>query len=495
MLKHILNTIWLILLLPMICVAGEVDVKKLNKADWTNIESANFNVLTNANEKSAVEIIQELENFKYFLALSLGYEQKNLTEKVPVIAAKNKSSFTALGIPDSYAGLFVRGNGYSIFVRCDGFQASSKGGANWGRSVVLHELVHLFIHNCSVGLTLPPWYEEGMAEYFGTYIESKKDIKIGSMDILRSRFYDMFDIDGKVENLDTESLFKTTKAELKIVDTSRKHEEYLNKFYARAVAVIHFMEADANRMKQLNQYLFFLRLGRSVDDAFNIAFKTTYSELDKEIRKYHSRNLLTAYSFRRGKGGLEFPAVEYKKNNITNREAFEILYPNISRLPDAYLGEGNFGKFNAEVEKFYPGLVENLLQQQLEKNPENIATLIKVATAYQKMNKYKEAFDICEKMLQLDESNPLVLNNFAWLLATAPDGNLRDPKKAIMLAEKAVSFKKEWGFLDTLAEAYYSDGSYQLAIDTIKEAISIKNDDDIYLKKQLEKFTTAKEKS
>jgi tetratricopeptide (TPR) repeat protein len=474
MLKHILYTVWLILLLPVIYVAGEINVKELNKANWINVESANFNVLTNANEKSAVEIIQELENFKYFLALSLGYEQKNLTEKVPVIAAKNKSSFLALGIPDSYAGLFVRGNGYSIFVRCDGFQASSAGRANWGRSVVLHELVHLFIHNCSVGLTLPPWYEEGIAEYYGTYIESKEDVTIGRMDILKLRFYDMFDVGGTIENVDTESLFKTSKAELDIVDTSRKHEEYLNKFYARAVAVIHFMQADPVRMKQLNQYLFFIRLGRTVDEAFNIAFKTTCSDLDKEIHKYFSRKLLTAYSFRRGKGGLEFPAVEYKKNNITNREAFDILYPNISRLPGSYLGEGNFGKFNNEVETLFPGLIENSLQQQLIKTPENIVTLMRLAVFYKEMNRYKDAIETCDKVLQLNGSNSFILNNFAWLLATCPDDKLRDGLKAVTLVKRAIEINPHSEMIyDTVAAAYAETGDFKEAIAMQEKAIEL----------------------
>jgi tetratricopeptide (TPR) repeat protein len=474
MLKNFLNAILLILLLPIVCAAEEVDVKKLTKADWINIESANFNVLTNASEKDAVEIVQELENFKYFLSLSLGFEQKNLSEKVPVIAAKNKSSFLALGIPDSYAGLFVRGNGYSIFVRCDGFQGGSGSGANWGRSVVLHELVHLFIHNSSVNLTLPPWYEEGMAEYFGTYVESKKDVTIGRMDILRARFYNMFDIGGKVENVDTESLFKTSKAEIDVVDTSRKHKEYLNKFYARAVAAIHYMRADADRMKQLNQYLFFLRLGRTVDEAFNIAFKETYSDLDKEIHGYFSKNLLTAYSYRKGKGGMEFPVVEYKKNSIPNKEAFEILYPNISRLPGAYLGEGNFGKFNSEVEKVYPGLVENCIRQDIIKYPTSIVPLTRLAVFYGEMNRYKDAIETCDKVLQLNGSNSFILNNFAWLLATCPDDKYRDGTKAVALAEKAIEINPQSEMIyDTAAAAYAETGDFKKAIAMQEKAIEL----------------------
>ena len=85
-------------------------------------------------------------------------------------------------------------------------------------------------------------------------------------------------------------------------------------------------------------------------------------------------------------------------------------------------------------------------------------------------------------------------NNLGWLYATAKDPKYQDPKKAIEYAKKAVegSQEKEPAYLDTLAEAYYSNREYDKAIQTIKEAIALKLDWD-YAKGQLQKFEQAKQ--
>jgi hypothetical protein len=171
MFKRIIITIGLIVFLPTVCIAGKVNVKRLNKANWIYFETENFKVLTDAKEQKALEIVRELENFKYFLRIFLGYEQQPLSERISVVAAKNKSSFKSLGVPENFMGFLLSGHGYVIFARCDGFRSSSKEKSNLGRLVVLHELVHVFLRNATSKLPFPPWYHEGIAEYFGTYME------------------------------------------------------------------------------------------------------------------------------------------------------------------------------------------------------------------------------------------------------------------------------------------------------------------------------------
>ncbi|HJX33895.1 MAG TPA: hypothetical protein VJ373_01840, partial [Desulfatiglandales bacterium] len=75
-----------------------------------------------------------------------------------------------------------------------------------------------------------------------------------------------------------------------------------------------------------------------------------------------------------------------------------------------------------------------------------------------------------------------------WLLVTVPDEGLRDPKRALLLAERAVAIEKSPTYLDTLAETYYANGSVQKAIETINEAIALEKGDDGYYRKQLERF-------
>ena len=86
------------------------------------------------------------------------------------------------------------------------------------------------------------------------------------------------------------------------------------------------------------------------------------------------------------------------------------------------------------------------------------------------------------------------MNNLAWLLITAPDETLRDPKRAVLLAERAVSLKRSSVYLDTLAEAYYVHGRVKEAVVIIEEAISRAEENVGYYKKQLKKFRAGIEK-
>lgn len=133
-------------------------------------------------------------------------------------------------------------------------------------------------------------------------------------------------------------------------------------------------------------------------------------------------------------------------------------------------------------------LISRALHQQIEKEPNNILLLQNLATLYQKMERYGDAINTYERILLLDKDQAVALNNLAWLLVTVPDEKLRDPKRALILAQTAVGLKPSPIFLDTLAEAYYVNGFIDKAIKTIKKAILLADEGVGYYEKQLRKF-------
>lgn len=104
----------------------------------------------------------------------------------------------------------------------------------------------------------------------------------------------------------------------------------------------------------------------------------------------------------------------------------------------------------------------------------------------------KESYAYAEKVLlkglEQFKNNPELLNALAWLYATAPQP-LRRPDRAIELAEKAVRLSPESPHIwDTLAEAYYSRGFYDKALNAINKALSLDPSPKDYYIRQREKI-------
>lgn len=346
-----------ILAVAFAAAAGEVSVKKLNKFHWLKLETGNFVVVTDARERQAGEMVEELERFRYFMALLLGYKQKSLPHKVPVVLGRKDNTLETMGIPDNYEGLFVKNahDEITIIASAEGFKTSDQGKGNRGRATVLHELVHQLIDNTSLGLAAPPWYNEGIAEYFSTYIEKDGKIILGDVSVVKNRFYSMLDRLGRPESVDTENLFKTGQEALGIADSmSREQEKFTDKFYARSFAVVHYLNADPGRRKQLLTYLYLLNKGFPVDESFEHAFDMEFAGLDDAVDSYINDRYMMARVFPVGEGGVEFPEVAYTAAVLEPREALEFLIPRIVMYSGTFLGPENLEKMYADVEAIYP---------------------------------------------------------------------------------------------------------------------------------------------
>ncbi|MGA2070259.1 MAG: tetratricopeptide repeat protein [Sedimentisphaerales bacterium] len=91
---------------------------------------------------------------------------------------------------------------------------------------------------------------------------------------------------------------------------------------------------------------------------------------------------------------------------------------------------------------------------------------------------FKKAVVHMKRFLEIDPNNIDTKNNLAWILATSPDPNIRNPSEAIGLAQEAcnaVKFKDPTA-LDTLAAAYASKGRFADAVETATKAINLAED-------------------
>jgi Zn-dependent protease with chaperone function len=155
----------------------------------------------------------------------------------------------------------------------------------------------------------------------------------------------------------------------------------------------------------------------------------------------------------------------------------------------AMISLGYFLNFSPVKDGLFNEWEEEGIYEHLVKNPDDVLLLQQLAMFYHKRGELRETIKLYERVLSLDANQPIALNNLAWILVTAEPVELRDKKRALALAQRAVTLERSPVFLDTLAEALYANGFAQEAADTIKEAIALAKDNVEYYKKQLLKFT------
>lgn len=110
---------------------------------------------------------------------------------------------------------------------------------------------------------------------------------------------------------------------------------------------------------------------------------------------------------------------------------------------------------------------------------------------YLERNDNAAAIGAYEDALRLNPKMPDILNNLAWLLATAQDSTLRNPQRALSLARKAIALQKAPHIWDTLAEALFANGHIQQAIEAERQALAMNPKDRAIYEKQMEKFRAA----
>jgi len=90
------------------------------------------------------------------------------------------------------------------------------------------------------------------------------------------------------------------------------------------------------------------------------------------------------------------------------------------------------------------------------------------------IGKHADAVKDLEQARELKPDDSGVLNNLAWLLATSPDDDLRDGKRAIKLATKACE-ETEWKaahIISTLAAGYAETGDFAKARELSQKAVA-----------------------
>jgi len=101
-----------------------------------------------------------------------------------------------------------------------------------------------------------------------------------------------------------------------------------------------------------------------------------------------------------------------------------------------------------------------------------------------------ERVQVLHMFVDVNPEDPDPYNEFAWLLATHPDPDVRDPQLAIEYSTHAVNLYEvpDWEYVDTLAAAYASAGSFDNALKYQRQAIAVNGEYDADADKRLELY-------
>jgi WD40 repeat protein len=95
--------------------------------------------------------------------------------------------------------------------------------------------------------------------------------------------------------------------------------------------------------------------------------------------------------------------------------------------------------------------------------------------------RFDEAEKAYRNFIQIAPQNPSGHNNLAWLLATCPELQFRDPKQAVELAKRAVELAPTVGqYWNTLGVAHYRAGDEKSAIEALEKAMSLRKGGDSF---------------
>jgi len=115
------------------------------------------------------------------------------------------------------------------------------------------------------------------------------------------------------------------------------------------------------------------------------------------------------------------------------------------------------------------------LRQALRHHPESPELRAELAGALLQKGRPRKALAEYERVLQLRPDSPIAINNVAWLLATSRDDALRDPARALALAQRAQerSERHDPQLLDTLAAAHAALGNFAAASAVAEKALAL----------------------
>jgi len=357
------------------------------KDTWVRVRTPNFNLIGNAKEKEIREVATKLEQFRATFRSLFPNARFNQTIETNVIVFKSVKSYKpflpkrADGKADKgIAGYFQSGEDVNYIT------LSTAGKKQETYGTIFHEYVH-FLMNTNFGRSVvPPWFNEGLAEYYQTFEIEKNNIKV-KLGLLQENHLEYLKRNKLIPLRD---FFKIDNFAL---HSKGGHSRSI--FYAQAWALIHYL-IQGKQLDNLSKFLGLVMNDIEPETAFRQTFGIDYKTMEKNLRKYVRRNSFvgTYVTFNR-------PLVFDSKMTVTQLSESEA---------NAYLGDLLYHTHEYEDAEVY--LKKSLALDSNQSLANTALGLVKM-----RQGKYEEAKSYLEKAISGGQRNHMAHYNYAYVLS------------------------------------------------------------------------------
>jgi hypothetical protein len=260
------------------------------QSQWLEIHSAHFTVITDAGEKKGREVALRFEQMRAVFATLLMKERLNEPVPLTILAFKNDKTYyqsapLRQGQPIAVPGFFVPAEDHN-FIVLNLFEEES-----W--RAVAHDFAHLLLN-----YNYPPvqgWFDEGLAEYFGSIRLDNKQVEIGGDPELQSSFTEDLLQNQRASNT-SKSLTELLSGQVWLAlpdmlsmkhDTSTYSEATHNTlFYAQSWMVVHYLLHE-KKLPETGTYFDLVENQHvPVEEAIQKAYGITSVQFDQAVKDY-----------------------------------------------------------------------------------------------------------------------------------------------------------------------------------------------------------------
>jgi Flp pilus assembly protein TadD len=259
---------------------------KQPESPWLEIRTPHFSVVTDAGEKKGKEVALRFEQMRAVFAGLLLKQKLNDSFPLQVLALKSDKQYDQLAPGSSSssatAGFMARGDA-PYFIVLDLFEVEP-----WRD--ITHDLAHIYLDGNYPATE--PWFDEGMAEYFGSVRVDDKQVGLGSDPEIAVRGVDTSEmshsraIGRSLTDLLQTPVWLSMDDLFRIQRSGPESANHRTMFYAQSWITIHYLIAH-NQMSAIGGYFDLIHNQHiPVADAMQRAFGMNPQQFEKAVRDY-----------------------------------------------------------------------------------------------------------------------------------------------------------------------------------------------------------------